>query len=172
MAEKNKIVVLNKKSPKGIINMFGNIQNRVGTYDKDKIEQFKKKLLEKTLEFGEKFLIIFDEFDYAIISVTDKFIDKILDSYDNYKNKELVEENRASNGEDIVIGYSSEEYTPSIKREEVVPTRRINFEDLEPLGNIIDEEDDVVSLQELKIELLSGDYHNIDSMEENGMQKK
>lgn len=167
MAEKIKVVVLDKKTPRGVVNIFGNIQNKVGTYNRDKIEQFKKKLLEKSMDFGEKILIVFDEIDYSIISITDKFFDKILDSYD--RSKGLVQE------EDKVIdkgsSYSDEEYIPS-SFDEVIPRRKINFEDLEPLGNVIDEEDDIVSLQELKMELLSGDYDDISSKESSGIRKK
>ena len=148
MDKKIKIVV-NKKSPKGIVNFFGNVQNKVGTYDRERLENFKKKLAEKSILVGEKILFYIEIIDDVVVSLTDDFFDRALDSYENHHKKRetvVVDINNLGDYSDDII---EDKPIPVI-----IPTRRINFEDLEPLGKIIDEEDDVYQLQELKMELL------------------
>ena len=160
MNGKTKIVV-NRKQPKGVVNLFGNIQSKVGTYERDKIELFKKKMDEKCLELGDKLLFLFDSSDDLLLSFADDFIDKLVDSYEKHKQEKKV-------SVDIVESHVSE----IEEKNSIIPKRRINFEDLEPLGYIIDEEDDIKELQELKMELLFNGQDSKVYEESGGIRKK
>ena len=168
MTEKIKLVV-NKKTPKGIVIIFGNIQNKIGTYDREKIEELKNKLKEKTIELGEKIIITMDNIDDVIFTAADKLFDKAIKSYDELKmrndsqNDSTIENNIEEEVQEI------DEPTPVPK---IMTTRSINFEDLEPLGKIIDEEDDIHELQELKMELLFREQKDKYSKESDITRKK
>lgn len=169
MAEKDRIVISNKKVSNGIIMVFRNACNKIGSYDKDKVERFKKKLLEKSLEFGEKLVLFFDEVDYSISNVSDNFFEKI----ENMRKFDKVLVDDKLIGNHIGETESFEDIDKSVLNiNGIVPTRSINFEDLPPIGNVIDKEDDIISLQELKMELLSGDYIDRFSKDNNGIKKK
>lgn len=166
MDKKIKIVV-NKKSPKGIVNFFGNVQNKVGTYDREKIEYFKKKLAEKSVLAGEKILFYMEKIDDVLSSLTDDFFDRALDGYENHHKKQESVDSVVNN-----LGDYSDDIIEDKPVPVIIPTRRINFEDLEPLGKIIDEEDDVYQLQELKMELLFREKDDEYSNESEVIRKK
>jgi len=158
-------IVVNKKNPKGVVNFFGNVQNKVGTYSKDRLDSFKRKLVEKSIELGEIFLIAMDRVDDVTIGVADVLFDKIIDRYENHNKKEdlIIDKNLGKYSDEVL------EYKPV---PEIIPTRRVNFEDLEPLGKMIDEEDDISELQGLKMELLFGERVDEFSKESGGIRKK
>lgn len=168
MTEKIKIVV-NKKHPKGIVNIFGNIQNKVGTYDKERLEYFKTKLKEKSEELGEKFFIIIDTIDEEITAVTDELFDKIINSYDELKIRNASQKQTTVDTIAKEQIQTLEEHVPAPK---TIPTRSIDFEDLEPLGQIIDEEDNISELQELKMKLLFREQEDEYSKESDDIRKK
>jgi len=169
MDNKFKVIVSNKKIPNGVVSIFGNVQNKVGTYDKDKMEQFKKKLLEISMEIGDRILFLFDEADYAFDIVTDKLFDKLIDEFVNHRNKKSINENNSLEKDNAYRTFIDED--KSFDGDFVV-TRKINFEDLEPLGQIIDEEDDIYELQELKRELLYDEQSDEYYKENGGIIKK
>ena len=169
MDNKLKVIVSNKKISNGVVSIFGNVQNKVGTYDKDKLDQFKKKLLEISMEIGDRILFLFDEADYAFDIVTDKLFDKLMDEFVNHRKKRSINENNSLEKDNTGGIFLDED--KSFDRDFVV-TRKINFEDLEPLGQIIDDEDDIYELQELKRELLYDEQSDEYYRENGGIRKK
>lgn len=169
MDNKLKVIVTNKKIPNGVVSMFGNVQNKVGTYDKDKLIQFKKKLLEISMEIGDRILFLFDEADYAFDIVADKFFDKLIDEFVNHRNKRSINGDISLEKDNAYRTFIDED--KSFDGDFVV-TRKINFEDLEPLGQIIDDEDDIYDLQELKREFLFDEQSDEYYRENGGIRKK
>lgn len=169
MDNKLKVIVSNKKISNGVVSIFGNVQNKVGTYDKGKLEHFKKKLLEIGMEIGDKILFLFDEADYAFDVATDKFFDKLVDEFVNHRNKKSINEDNSLEKDNTDMTFFDED--KSFDGDFGV-TRKINFEDLEPLGQIIDEEDNIYELQELKMELLFREQEDEYSKESDGIRKK
>lgn len=168
MGEKTKVVVY-KKNPKGIVSFFGNVQNKVGTYDKEKLEGFKNKLIEKGLLVGVKILFVIDKVDEVVTTATDDFFDKVIDSYEKIKKKD---EFKSMDVVDFDEQGQIDEIENFVSISSIIPVRSINFEDLEPLGQIIDEEDDISELQELKMELLFREQEDEKFKESDVIRKK
>ena len=167
MGKKIKFEILDKKVSNGIINLFGNTHNMVGIYDKDKVEKLKERIYELSVKYGEKIYFVFDLVNDKIDSIGEPFFDRLVDSIDNMNKKEtptvLVSEEVDEPRIEEDVKYMPNSFS--------IPMKRINFEDLEPLGQLIEQEEDIYELQELKMQLLFNEDYEKD-VDGFGMRKK
>lgn len=167
--EKNKeIVVIDKNQRLNglVVNSFG-ISDRVNSYNKEKIEMFKKRLsiyLERMrVSVKNAFENLYDsyvELDILITDIQDRFADMIFSRFDSLSDRVgTYEKSKVTDFKETVFLATKESsyntFTFSPKYEYT----------LEKLGDFIDEEDDVTELKEFKKELLMGNFQKMDNEE-------
>lgn len=136
------VVVVDKKNSfnERATFVLDNAKNRVGSYSKDKIEVFKKKMLIAL----EKVKDAYVDFDIAVNDAVDAFGDRLIDGYEN-----LVEKIK----EVQPIAPEREESSVFDKLKPMM-----SDEEFRKLGIDIDNEDSVTELQEFKKELMMGNF--------------
>ena len=136
------IAVVNKNVRfNGRVNyMLDNAKNKVGSYSKEKVEAFKKKMVVAL----EKAYDTYVDFDIAINDAMDAFGDRLIDGYENFAEKIREIQPIAPKRE---AGSAYDKLKPMMSDEEF---RR--------LGIDIDNEDSITELQEFKKELMMGNF--------------
>lgn len=130
----------------GTIFHFSKLRDKIGTYGKDKVESFKRKiaiLLERTMD-------VYDELDFAVNEKIDNLMDRIIDYYESVKRKD--ESNK-------------QEKTSIPAIDKLVPM--LSDEEMKKLGLDLDTEDKITELKELKKELLMENYQTEESKKTN-----
>lgn len=158
MLEKNVQVVVIDKTERlktGVVNHFNRIKCKIGTYSIDKVEKFARKVESFLQEFGIKVFEVYIDLNGEIDDTFDRLFDKVFDYYDSLherKNGNLLEQGNNS---------FYEEKRSVLQDGEV---DNFSFDKLEPMSSdidyIIDDEDDITELKELKKELLMGNFEN------------
>lgn len=125
---------------------YSKLRDKIGTYGKDKVESFKRKIaifLERTMD-------VYDELDFAVNEKIDNFMDRIIDYYEDVKRKD--ESNK-------------QEKTRIPVTDKLVPM--LSDEEMKKLGLDLDSEDIITELKEFKKELLMENYQTEESKKPN-----
>lgn len=137
------VVDKNARFNSGVTIMVDNVRNKVGSYSKTKIDEFKKKMF----AFLEKAVDAYFDFDDAVNDAMDGFTDRLIDGYEVLEEKVKEYQYVASKKESVSV---FDKLQPMMSEEEF---RR--------LGIDIDNEESITELQEFKKELMMGNFPQV-----------